>query len=71
LEHEENTGGDRNIPADGIIITKRGKPIAKVVRVVSSCSEMIGSVPNLASAGDDFVLHGNCWDAESRHSHMD
>jgi antitoxin (DNA-binding transcriptional repressor) of toxin-antitoxin stability system len=61
-----------NIPADGIVITKRGKPIAKVVRVVSSCSELIGSVPNLVASGDDDLFStGIAWDAESRHAHID
>jgi antitoxin (DNA-binding transcriptional repressor) of toxin-antitoxin stability system len=59
------------IPSDGIVITKRGKPIAKVIRLMSSCSELIGTVPNLASGDDDLFSTGVAWDAESRHAHID
>jgi len=60
-----------NIPADGIVITKRGKPIAKVVRLVSSCSELIGTIPHLTAGDDDLFSTGIGWDAESRHAHID
>lgn len=32
------------LPAGGILITKRGRPLAKVTSVPRSCSDLIGSV---------------------------
>ena len=60
-----------NIPSGGVVITKRGKAIAKVVKISSSCSELIGSMPHLASADDDLFSTGITWDAESRHAYPD
>ena len=61
-----------NVAAEGVIITKRGKPVAKLVRMPASCSELIGKIKNLATNVDnDLFSTGIKWDAESRHPHTD
>jgi antitoxin (DNA-binding transcriptional repressor) of toxin-antitoxin stability system len=59
-----------DIPADGVLITKRGKPVAKVVRVPKSCSHLIGTIKNLiVNEDDDLFSTGIVWDAELGHPH--
>jgi antitoxin (DNA-binding transcriptional repressor) of toxin-antitoxin stability system len=54
------------LPAEGILITKRGRPVAKVTPVPSSCSDLIGSMKGLVSnPQDDLLSTGVAWDAES------
>jgi len=54
------------IPVDGILITKRGHPVAKLVPVRGSCTDLIGSAPDfLYENGDDLFSTGIQWDAES------
>ena len=61
-----------NVPAEGIVITKRGKPIATVARIPGSLAEFIGTIPNFAANDEDDLLStGITWDAESRHPHSD
>lgn len=60
------------IPADGILITKRGRPVAKVTPVPSSCSDLIGIMKGLVSnPQEDLFSTGVAWDAESGHSYSD
>src|ERR1700761_745505 len=60
------------LPADGILITKRGRPVAKITPVPSSCSDLIGSMKGLVSnPQDDLFSTGVAWDAESGHSYSD
>jgi prevent-host-death family protein len=55
-----------NVPAEGILITKRGRPVAKLLPVPSSCLDLIGSVKNLSiDAEDDLLSTGLAWDAQS------
>jgi prevent-host-death family protein len=57
-----------DVPAEGIVITKRGKPVAKVVRITGSCSDLIGTIESFAANDeDDLFSAGISWDAESRH----
>ena len=60
------------LPADGILITKRGRPVAKITPVPSSCSDLIEIMKGLASdPQDDLFSTGVAWDAESGHSYSD
>jgi antitoxin (DNA-binding transcriptional repressor) of toxin-antitoxin stability system len=56
-----------NLPGDGILITRHGRPVAKLLPVQpSSCAELIGTVPGLATTEeDDLFSTGERWDAES------
>lgn len=60
------------LPAEGILITKPGRPLAKVMPVPSSCSGLIGNMKGLVSnPKDDLFSTGVVWDAESGHSYSD
>jgi antitoxin (DNA-binding transcriptional repressor) of toxin-antitoxin stability system len=55
-----------NLPADGILITKHGHPVAKLTPVRRSCADLIGSVPGMViDPNDDLFSTGIEWDAES------
>jgi prevent-host-death family protein len=54
------------IPPEGILITRRGEPVARLLPVKGSCAELIGSAPDLLYNNDDDLLStGMRWDAES------
>jgi antitoxin (DNA-binding transcriptional repressor) of toxin-antitoxin stability system len=54
------------LPADGILVTRRGRPLAKITPVPTSCSDLIGIMKGFASnSEDDFFSTGVVWDAES------
>lgn len=55
-----------DLPADGIMITRHGHPVAKLTPVRPSCVDLIGSVPGLViDSSDDLFTAGIKWDAES------
>jgi antitoxin (DNA-binding transcriptional repressor) of toxin-antitoxin stability system len=55
-----------DLPADGILITKHGHPVAKLTPVHRSCADLIGSVPGMViDPNDDLFSTGIEWDAES------
>ena len=54
------------LPREGILISRYGNPIAKLVPVRRSCIDLIGSVPHLSTdPHDDLFSAGLKWDAES------
>ncbi len=54
------------LPAEGILITKHGRPVAKIVPIRESAAELIGSVPGLVlDPDDDLFSTGATWDAQS------
>src|SRR5215469_8381850 len=60
------------LPPDGVLITKHGRPVAKVTPLFRSCSDLIGCIKDLASnPQDDLFSTGITWDAESRHTYSD
>ena len=54
-----------HLGADGIIVEKRGKPIAKVTPIKSVDSEWIGSMKGEIEILGDIMSTGELWDAES------
>ncbi len=54
-----------HLGADGIIVEKRGKPIAKVTPIKSVNSEWIGSMKGEIKILGDIMSTGIKWDAES------
>ena len=55
-----------DLPAEGVLITKHGQPVAKIVPVDCSPAALIGCAPNLATdPADDLLSTGIRWDAES------
>jgi prevent-host-death family protein len=58
-----------DLPADGILITKHGHPVAKLVPVRQSCGDLVGSVPGMViDPKDDLFTTGIDWDAKDAKS---
>lgn len=53
------------IDAEGIVITKRGKPVAKLIRIHTEPSELIGSLKGKIKIKGNILSTGSRWDAES------
>jgi prevent-host-death family protein len=53
-----------NLDPEGIIITKRGKPVARLVPL-SSCAELIGSMKDKIQIHGDILSTGLKCNAES------
>jgi prevent-host-death family protein len=55
-----------DLPRDGVLITRHGKPVARLVPVRMGKADLIGSVPGLiVDRKDDLFSTGERWDAES------
>lgn len=55
-----------NLPSEGILISRHGNPIAKLIPVRRSCADLIGSVRDLSTdPKDNLFSTGIEWDAES------
>jgi prevent-host-death family protein len=52
---------------EGIVITKRGKPVAKLVPIRVDSSALIGSLAGKLKIKGRILSTGLRWDAESRH----
>lgn len=50
---------------EGIVITKRGKPIAKLVPIQTESAALIGSLAGKIRVHGDLRTTGLWWDAES------
>jgi antitoxin (DNA-binding transcriptional repressor) of toxin-antitoxin stability system len=53
------------LPPEGIVVTKRGKPIAKVAPIRKDNSELIGSMAGAFEIRGNILSTGETWDAES------
>ena len=54
-----------DLGAEGIVITKRGKPVAKVLPIGSGCAALIGSMKGKLHVNGNLLSTGIRWDAES------
>jgi prevent-host-death family protein len=54
-----------HVGVDGIIITKHGKPVAKLIAVQADSSSLIGSLKDKIRFSDDLLSTGIKWNAES------
>jgi len=54
---------------DGIVITKHGRPVAKLVPIAAEPAALIGSLKGKLIIKGDIVSTDVKWDAESRHAH--
>ena len=54
-----------NLDPEGIVITKRGKPVARVIPVSSGCASLIGSMRGKMKIHGNLMTTGLNWDAES------
>jgi prevent-host-death family protein len=56
-----------HVDPEGIVITKHGRPVAKLVPVRSAPTDLIGSLKGKLNIKGDILSTGVRWDAESRH----
>jgi len=54
-----------DLSAEGIVITKRGKPVAKVIPIASGCAALIGSMKGKLKIKGDLLSTGVRWNAEA------
>ena len=54
-----------DLSAEGIVITKRGKPVAKVIPIGSACAALIGSMKGKLKIKGNLLSTGLRWNAES------
>lgn len=54
-----------NLEPDGIVITKHGRPVARLIPASSDCAELIGSMKDQIQIHGDIMSAGIKWDAES------
>ncbi|PWT90715.1 MAG: hypothetical protein C5B56_05015 [Proteobacteria bacterium] len=53
------------LPAEGVLITKRGRPIARVTPVRKNDAELIGRLAGILEIRGDILSTGEEWDAQS------
>jgi len=54
-----------NLSPEGIVITKRGKPVARVIPISADSSSLIGSLKGRVKIKGDILSTGIRWNAES------
>ena len=54
---------------DGIVITKHGKPVAKLIPIGVDSAALIGSLKGRLTIKGTILSTGLRWDAQSRHPH--
>ena len=53
---------------EGIVITKHGRPVAKLIPIGASSAALIGRLKGKIRIKGDILSTGVRWDAQSRHS---
>ena len=51
------------VDAEGIVITKRGKPVAKLIAIAADSSSLIGSLKHKVTIKGDILSTGVAWHA--------
>lgn len=54
-----------NLDREGILVTKHGKPVARVVPAEADCARLIGCMKGKIEIRGDLLSTGLKWDAES------
>jgi prevent-host-death family protein len=54
-----------NLDPEGIVITKHGKPVARLIPASSDCADLIGSMKGKIRVHGAILSTGFNWDAES------
>ena len=54
-----------NLDPEGIIITKHGKPVARLIPASADCADLIGSMKGKIRVHGNILSTGHNWDAES------
>lgn len=47
----------------GVVITKQGKPVARIIRYKSNCDDLIGSMKDKIEIHGDIFSTGRRWEA--------
>ena len=50
---------------EGLVITKRGKPVAKLIPIRAESSALIGALAGKLTVKGDILSTGTAWDAQS------
>jgi prevent-host-death family protein len=58
-----------SVDPEGIVITKRGRPVAQLVPIGADSADLIGSLAGKIRIRGDVLSTGLRWDAEPRHAH--
>jgi prevent-host-death family protein len=53
------------VDEEGIVITKRGKPVAKLIPIRAGSAELIGALKNKVRIKGDILSTGTDWHAQS------
>ena len=53
------------VDEEGIVITKRGKPVAKLIPIRAESAELIGALKGKLEIKGDILSTGIAWHAES------
>jgi prevent-host-death family protein len=53
------------LPAEGVLITKRGQPIARLTPVRKNNADLIGKLAGILEIHGDIMSTGEQWDAQS------
>ncbi len=54
-----------NVGVEGIVITKRGKPVAKLIPIRAASASLIGALKGKLTISGDTLSTGQRWKAES------
>jgi prevent-host-death family protein len=54
-----------HLDPEGLVITKHGKPVARLIPADSGCRELIGSMKDKIQIQGDILSTGIEWDAQS------
>ncbi len=54
-----------NVGPDGIVITKHGKPVAKLLPIYSESAALLGALKEELEITGDILSTGLAWDAQS------
>jgi prevent-host-death family protein len=53
------------VDQDGIVITKHGKPVARLIPFAADSASLIGALKTKVSIKGDILSTGSRWDAQS------
>jgi hypothetical protein len=54
-----------NLGPDGIVITKHGRAVARLILISTDCADLIGSMKGRIKVKGDILSTGIRWNAES------
>ena len=54
------------LDVEGLIITKHGKPVARVFPYDKQCADLIGSLQHKIKIRGNILTTGLCWDADAQ-----